>query len=50
MLSLKVPKEEVNEEDSDDAASKCADFVSLLRPFLVHRGDESQLSTCSLDT
>lgn len=50
MLSLKTTKDEVTEEDNDDAASKCADFVSLLRPFLVHRGDESQLSTCSLDT
>ncbi|KAJ1526256.1 hypothetical protein ONE63_009411 [Megalurothrips usitatus] len=51
MLSLKIPKDEVaDEDDTDDAASKCADFVSLLRPFLVHRGDESKLSTCSLDT
>ncbi|KAK3930774.1 WD repeat-containing protein 76 [Frankliniella fusca] len=50
MLSLKSSKEENNEEETDDAASKCADFVSLLRPFLVHRGDESKLSTCSLDT
>lgn len=51
MVSLKIPKEEaVSEDDTEDAAAKCADFVSLLRPFLVHRGDESQLSTCSLDT
>ncbi len=50
MLSLKTTKEENSEDDPDDAASKCADFVSLLRPFLVHRGDESKLSTCSLDT
>ncbi|XP_026271330.1 WD repeat-containing protein 76-like [Frankliniella occidentalis] len=50
MLSLKTSREENTEDDPDDAASKCADFVSLLRPFLVHRGDESQLSTCSLDT
>jgi len=48
MVSMKRDAQEVGEED---AAEKCADFINLLRPFLVKKsGDESTLNSCSLDT